>query len=77
MMPKNKIRNSLKSSILDGVFCSVMLEAGFLYLNPYAVWMQFTPLQIGILSSFPGLFSSVAQYKSPAIANILGRKKFF
>lgn len=74
-MFKNKIRKSLKNSFLDGAFFSVMFGAGDAYLNPYAIWMQLTPQQIGLLSSFPGLFSSVTQYKSPVIANILGRKK--
>lgn len=52
-----------------------MFGAGDAYLNPYAIWLQLTPQQIGFLSSFPGFFSSVTQYKSPKIANILGRKK--
>lgn len=74
-MLKNKIRSSLKNSFLDGAFFSVMFGAGDSYLNPYAIWLQLTPQQIGFLSSFPGLFSSIAQYKSTAITNILGRKK--
>lgn len=72
---KTPVRKSLKYSFIDGIFYSIMFGAGDTFINPYAIAFRATPQEIGLLSSLPGLASSLSQYKAAEITNVLGRKK--
>jgi MFS family permease len=72
---KDKIRDSLKYSILDGAFYSVMFGFGDTYINPFAVSLKFSERQIGLLTALPGLSQAIAQYHAPGITSSAGRKK--
>jgi MFS family permease len=70
-----KIRSSLKYSFLDGIFYSIMFGFGDAYINPFAIELNATSQQIGLLSSIPGLASSVSQYYAAEVTKKFGRKK--
>lgn len=72
---KDKIRNSLKFSFLDGTFFSVMFGFGDSYFNPFAIALKATNFQIGLLSSLPGLISSLFQIRAPDWTEKIGRSK--
>ena len=72
---KDKIRNSLKFSFWDGSFAAVMLGFGDSFINPYAIALKATNLQIGLLSSVPGLVSSLFQLRLPEWTEKAGRKR--
>lgn len=52
---------SLRASIYEGMASAVMMGAGENYLGAYAVFLQATALQIGVLGTLPLLFSSLSQ----------------
>ncbi len=73
---KNKIRNSLKFSFLDGAFFGLMFGFGDNYFNPYAIFLKASNFEIGLLTALPGLFSSLFQLRSPELTEKTGRKRF-
>ena len=72
---KDKIRSSLKYSFIDGSFVSVMLAFGDTFIGPYAIALKATNFQIGLLSSLPGLVTSLFQIKVPDWTDQAGRKR--
>lgn len=70
---RDKVRNSLKVSFLDGSFFSVMFGVGDTFLNPYAIFLKATSFQIGLLSSLPGLVSALIQFRAPELTEQCGR----
>jgi MFS family permease len=75
MHKKGVIRKSLKYSFLDGTFFSVMFGFGDSYFTPYAVALKATNVQIGLLSSLPGLVSALLQIFAPACTERAGRRR--
>ncbi len=69
------IEKSLKYSFMDGVFYSIMFGFGDSYINPFAIELNATSQEIGLLSSIPGFTSSLVQYRAAEITKKLGRKK--
>lgn len=70
---KDKIRNSLKVSFIDGSFFAVMFGFGDSFFNPYAIFLKATNFQIGLLSSLPGLVSALLQLRTPEWTEKAGR----
>jgi len=68
-------KKSLDHSVSDGVAWSVMAGAGDEYLSPYAIHLGASNLEIGLLSSLPGLVASLAQLKTPALVEKSGNRK--
>jgi len=73
---KDKIRNSLKFSFLDGAFYALMFGFGDTYFNPYAIFLKATNFEMGLLTALPGFFASLFQLKSPELTERTGRKSF-
>ncbi|HCJ67246.1 MAG TPA: hypothetical protein DHV62_08000 [Elusimicrobia bacterium] len=74
-MVKGKIRKSLKFSFLDGIFASVMQGIAENYINPYALALQASAREIGLLVSVPGLTTAISQLKAADLTERIGRKK--
>ncbi len=70
-----KVRRNLRFSFIDGAFYAVMFGLGDTYLNPYAVALGATPLEIGLLLSVPVLASSLLQYKAAEVTRAFGRRR--
>lgn len=75
MKKPNKIRNSLKSSFLDGIFASCMVGLITDYVTPYALFLKATARQIATLSALPNFFSSLIQLKSADLVDKLKSRK--
>jgi len=75
MERKNKIKKSLKFSLLDGVFASCMVGMTADYITPYALTLKAYPYQIGILNALPNLSSSLVQLKSADLTEKLKSRK--
>ena len=72
---KDKIRNSLKYSFLDGAFYATMFGFGDTYFNPYAIFLKATNFEMGLLTALPGLFSSISQLRAPEFTEKCGPQK--
>ncbi len=71
-----KVKKSLKYSVLDGSFYSVMSGFGERYISPFAIKvLNATNAQIGLLASLPQLISSVIQLASINVTNKLKNRK--
>ena len=71
MEKKGKIRRSLRNSFIDGFFCSAMVGFADQYITPFAVALKATSEQIGMLTAFPSLISSLIQLKSADVTERL------
>ncbi len=74
---KKNIKKTLNFSIIDGSFHSVMVGMGENYVNPFAIALNATNTQIGLLGSLPKLVSSFCQLWSADIAHRISSKKGF
>ncbi|MCX5714433.1 MAG: MFS transporter [Candidatus Omnitrophica bacterium] len=74
-MKQNKIKKSLRASILDGIFSSGM--TGFIndYVTPYALVLGATNSQVGALNAVPTLGACFIQLKSASLAERLKSRK--
>ena len=75
MNKQNKIRKSLRFSFLDGAFSSAMIGLTAEYFTPYALALQATTSQIGLLAAAPNLASSFVQLESADITDRLRSRK--
>ncbi|MCM8801203.1 MAG: MFS transporter [Candidatus Omnitrophica bacterium] len=75
MCNKNKVKKSLKSSFLDGIFASCMVGLTTDYITPYALFLKATSRQIGLLNALPNFFSSLIQLKSADLVDKLKSRK--
>lgn len=76
MFIRNRVRNSLRFSFLDGLFASCMLGLTTDYITPYALYLKATASQVGILAAAPNLIASLVQLKSADLTERLnGRKR--
>ena len=73
----NKVRNSLRYSVLDAASYSVMLGLTQNYISPLAIELNATTTQIGFLSSIPSLAMSFSQLSAPYLSARAGSRKAF
>lgn len=73
---KDKIvKRSLRFSIFDGVFASIMTGFTQDYIIPFLLLLGGTARHVGIVSAFPNLFASILQLKSADITEKLKSRK--
>lgn len=72
---RSAINKSLKYSILDGGFYSVMSGLGEQFVNPFVVALNATARQIGFLASIPQLLASVFQLFSADLADKFRKRR--
>ena len=58
---QQKIRNSLRYSIIDGTFYSIMVGFGESFFSNFAVFLKPTDFQLGLLGSLPQVFGFLCQ----------------
>lgn len=74
--PKGIMLNtSTHAAVKDGAACSVMLGSGEAYLSPYAIFLQGTAVQIGLLTTLPLLIGSLFQILAVRMMRFLKRRK--
>lgn len=61
--------------MLDGIFASMMLGLTEQYITPFAIALNATRPQIGMLTAFPNLVASLVQLKSADVAERLKSRK--
>jgi len=72
---QKKIDKSLKLSIKEGSLASVSTGFGLSYFAPFALMMNATASQVGILHAIINLLPSLAQLKSSTLIEKFSRKK--
>ncbi|MGE5197795.1 MAG: MFS transporter [Deltaproteobacteria bacterium] len=75
MVKRNRIKKTLKFSLLEGIFTSCMVGLTTDYFTPYALVLKATVRQIGALSAVPFLASSLAQLRSAEITEKFGSRR--
>src|SRR3989344_1410109 len=72
-----KVRNSLKYSVFDASFHSIMVGFGESFFSAFAVFLKASNLQLGLLGSLPQALGSVLQLFSEKLLKLFkSRKKF-
>ena len=74
---KEKIKKSLKYSILDGTFYSMMVGFGESFFSAFAVFLRASNIQLGLLGSLPQAVSSFLQLFSNKLIALFGSRKRF
>ncbi|HET6370811.1 MAG TPA: MFS transporter [Nitrospiria bacterium] len=69
------VQNSLRASIKDGVFFSMMTGFGESYLGAYAIFLGASNPQIGLLSSLPQLLGAFFQFVSVRVTHLLQQRR--
>jgi MFS family permease len=72
---EDKIKRSLKYSIIDGAFYSAMVGFGESFLNAFAVFLQATTTQLSILGSLPITLGSLSQLVSNKLLKVFKKRK--
>lgn len=75
MGSEDRNEKSLRYSVKDGVFVSMMNGFTLEYFTPFLLLLGGTVRHVGILSALPHLFASIIQLKSPDIADKLRSRK--
>jgi MFS family permease len=70
-----KIRNSLRFSVLDGSAWAAMFGLTQNYISPFALALKATTTQIGLLTSIPSLVMAMSQLFAPALEKKAGSRK--
>jgi len=70
-----KAKKSLKYSILDGFFYSMMVGFGESFLGAFAVFLKATNGQIGLIGSLPQALGSLSQLLSRRVMRLLNSRK--
>ena len=70
-----KKQKALKVSIHEGAASSLSLSIGETYITPFALALKAQPFHIGIINSFSGLISPLAQFFGSKILEKYTRKK--
>ncbi|MBN1643928.1 MAG: MFS transporter, partial [Dehalococcoidales bacterium] len=76
-LTKEQLRKSLRSSVLDGASYSAMLGFTQNYVTPYALALQASVTQIGLLSSIPNVMMVLTQLFAPSLSEKVGSRKTF
>jgi len=72
---KEKIRKSLKYSILDGTFYSMMVGFGESFFSAFAVFLKATNFHLGLLGSLPQALGSLSELLSNKLIKIFNSRK--
>ncbi len=72
---KEKINATLKSSKKEGVYASISTNVGATYISPFAIFMNATSSQVGILTAIINLIPSVIQLWAARLNEKISRKK--
>ena len=72
---RQRVRKSLKLSVLDGSAYAAMLGLTQNFTTPFALVLQATTMQIGFLSSIPGIATAFTQLAAPGLAKWAGSRK--
>ena len=73
MRSKNRdVRASLRASFKDGVFAAVMAGVSDFYATPLALFLGATVQQVGWLTAFPNLLSSLSQFLAVRVIRWVG-----
>lgn len=72
---QKKIKNSLKLSIREGSISSISSGFGLSYLSPFALFLNATATQMGILHALASLLPSFIQLKVANLMQKMSRKK--
>jgi len=76
MKKEQKIKDSLRYSILDGIFYSSMVGFGESFFSAFAVFLNATSFQIGLIGSLPQMLGSLSQlYSNKLMERIKSRKR--
>jgi len=70
-----KIKKSLRLSLFDGAATSVALGLTQSYIIPFALQLQATTFQIGLLTSIPNLSMALSQMIAPNLTERIGSRK--
>ncbi len=70
-----KTRRSMRFSILDGTFYSLMTGFAEAYITPFALSLRATNFQIGLLNSAPALANSVGQPSGARLSEKLKNRR--
>jgi len=68
-------RKSLKYSLWDGIFASIMVGCSETFIVPYALALSAGPALVGILAALPNLAGAALQAYSPRLSEGLGSRK--
>jgi MFS family permease len=60
-LSKPEVKRSLKHSVMDGFFYSIMLGVGESFFQAYAIFLKATNFQVGIIGSLPQAAGSISQ----------------
>lgn len=71
----DKIKQSLRYSLWDGIFASVMMGIGDNFITPYALALGATASLIGVLASSPYLVTALLQLNAAALVDRIGSRK--
>lgn len=69
---EKRIRQSLRASLKDGVFASIMSGVMDAYVVPFGLFLGATVQQVGWISSAPHLAGSLAQLFAPEVIRAVG-----
>jgi MFS family permease len=72
---EKKVRKSLRYSIMDGFFWSIMVGFGESFLSAFAIFLKATDGQIGLLGSLPQALGSLSQLLSRRLMGLLNSRK--
>ncbi len=72
---KDKIKKSLKYSILDGALYSAMVGLGESFLSVFAVFLKATSFQLGLIGSLPYALGSISEIYSNKLLKIFKTRK--
>jgi MFS family permease len=71
-LKKLNVRESLRASFKDGVFAAVMAGISDYYATPLALFLGATVQQVGFLTAFPNLLSSLSQFLAVRVIRWVG-----
>jgi MFS family permease len=72
---RQKVKKSLRLAVLDGGAYAAMLGLVQNYITPFALALQATAMQIGLLTSVPGFTIAFSQLAAPGLAERAGNRK--
>ena len=73
----DKIKKSLKYSIIDGTFAASMIGFGESFFAAFAVFLKANNIQLGLLSSLPLTIGSLSQLLSNKLIKLFNSRKKF
>jgi len=70
-----QVESSLRHSVKDGIYFSVMTGSAESYFSAFAIYMQLSTAMIGVLASLPPLLASFTQMLSAWLGRKIGHRK--